>query len=818
MVSFIFALAAVFINITPSKPGPSSRPDDIDPDDPPQVPTTPGTSTSSAPASGSPDRVQDDIDLFSSQLRNARARTKKALVWDFFKMNPNDPDSTLCNVCRTAGEYIKMKVGRGKTKNCSGNTSNMRRHMKTNHGRIWAEAERVREEKAAKVVEAQQEAARNTFFGSLGKKRKNVIVTPSKPSKFRKASTTSASECDSDVESVTERSSKQNFFGSWINPWHGNVHVAIKKFFVDVTKGIIIDRLPINHVEGYIMKTCLPYWMPKLTAPPSRYIVTKHIIPLLYYSARAVIMKMLNEVAFFSVDTDSWTSPNGHSFVSLVAHLTFPNFNTETVVLEIFPYDESHTAKNLDEQIKIMTESWNIPLHKQHIAVHDNASNITLAMSSYSNYESLGCFIHTNQLIIKDCVWTQPFIKTLVFKTRKFVNHIHKSPLAKTRLEKMQRLEKMKPTMVKKDVLTRWDSTLEMFESMLGMKAAVNRFMDKFCPKNQKRFQLQHWRGMRKIVQLFSKFRAETKLYSKELTKVSEIIPSIHYFLYWFRQIHTTNAIKGVKLALKAATESANERYEAYLKNMNCVAGTFLDPQYRMNAFVVDRNNPALEEHSFENIRDFLIAAMRKYQEQKRKHDRKIEQEDIDRKALEGLATIREEPLDEESNSSSSVHHVDSTLPDHEHKKKVRNNIFKPKLESLNHIKTQKIIKDNDTLKADITNEMIEYIFEMDKETEGVLKPDDNGNVCSFAWWKENAEKLPNLSVLATKFLSAPGASIASERLFSVSGQIISDLRHRLSVENTEMLTFLTVNLPKIEQCGELPVDISKLNYREEKN
>ena len=49
-------------------------------------------------------------------------------------------------------------------------------------------------------------------------------------------------------------------------------------------------------------------------------------------------------------------------------------------------------------------------------------------------------------------------------------------------------------------------------------------------------------------------------------------------------------------------------------------------------------------------------------------------------------------------------------------------------------------------------------------------------------------------------------------------GQIISDLRHRLSVENTEMLTFLTVNLPKIEQVMELPVDISELNYREEQN
>ena len=478
------------MNITPPKPGPSSRPDDVDPDDPQQVPTT-------------PPRVQDDVDVFSLQLRNARARTKKSLVWEFFKMNPNDPDSTLCNLCIAAGEYDDMKVGRGKTANCSGNTSNMIRHMRNHHGRIWDEAERVRKEKAARELKAQQEAARNTFFGSLGgKKRKNVTPSKPNPSKIRKVSTTSASECDSDVESGSEKSSKQHFFDSWRNPWQGNPNLTRKKYYVDITKGIIIDRLPINHVEGYMMKTCMPYWTPKVKAPPSRYVVTKHIIPLLYYSAKAVIMNMLNEVAFFSVDTDSWSSPNGHSFVSLVAHCTFPNFNTETVVLEIFPYDESHTAKNLDGLIKIMTERWNIPLHKQHIAVHDNAANITLAMSSYSNYESLGCFIHTNQLIINDCVWEQPFIKTLVLKTRKFVNHIHKSPQAQRRLENMQKLFNIKPTMVKKDVVTRWDSTLEMFESMIAMKPAVNSYMDQFCPKNQKRFQLQHWRGMTKIVLL----------------------------------------------------------------------------------------------------------------------------------------------------------------------------------------------------------------------------------------------------------------------------------------------------------------------------
>ena len=83
-----------------------------------------------------------------------------------------------------------------------------------------------------------------------------------------------------------------------------------------------------------------------------------------------------------------------------------------------------------------------------------------------------------------------------------------------------------------------------------------------------------------------------------------------------------------------------------------------------------------------------------------------------------------------------------------------------------------------------------------------------------FDWWDANSHLYPQLAIMARIFLSPPGASIASERLFSCSGMIMNDLRHNLSTSNMEQLTFLAANLKLVEARGPLKIDHHVLDFK----
>lgn len=62
-------------------------------------------------------------------------------------------------------------------------------------------------------------------------------------------------------------------------------------------------------------------------------------------------------------------------------------------------------------------------------------------------------------------------------------------------------------------------------------------------------------------------------------------------------------------------------------------------------------------------------------------------------------------------------------------------------------------------------------------------------------YWRGKAMQYKRLSSLAKKYLSAPPATVFSERLFSTSGIICDRKRNRLDPQRVKMLVFLNKNL-----------------------
>ena len=65
----------------------------------------------------------------------------------------------------------------------------------------------------------------------------------------------------------------------------------------------------------------------------------------------------------------------------------------------------------------------------------------------------------------------------------------------------------------------------------------------------------------------------------------------------------------------------------------------------------------------------------------------------------------------------------------------------------------------------------------------------------SLDWWRANEIFFPLLGNLAKKYLSVPGTSVPSERVFSTAGDIVSGQRACLKAKHVDRLIFLKKNL-----------------------
>ena len=60
---------------------------------------------------------------------------------------------------------------------------------------------------------------------------------------------------------------------------------------------------------------------------------------------------------------------------------------------------------------------------------------------------------------------------------------------------------------------------------------------------------------------------------------------------------------------------------------------------------------------------------------------------------------------------------------------------------------------------------------------------------------KDREHTWPILALMSTKYLCAPPSTVASERLFSTAGNILTETRNRLSADKLEKLLFFNKNL-----------------------
>ena len=88
------------------------------------------------------------------------------------------------------------------------------------------------------------------------------------------------------------------------------------------------------------------------------------------------------------------------------------------------------------------------------------------------------------------------------------------------------------------------------------------------------------------------------------------------------------------------------------------------------------------------------------------------------------------------------------------------------------------------SLKSNIEHELVTY------------KSEDSMPLNSdpLLWWRNHESKYPLLATLAKKYLCIPATSVASERVFSTAGDLVTAQRSCLSCDQIDRLVFLKKN------------------------
>ena len=80
-------------------------------------------------------------------------------------------------------------------------------------------------------------------------------------------------------------------------------------------------------------------------------------------------------------------------------------------------------------------------------------------------------------------------------------------------------------------------------------------------------------------------------------------------------------------------------------------------------------------------------------------------------------------------------------------------------------------------------------------ETDQYLKKNNvPRSVFVLDWWKGKDQQYRKLSILANNYLAIPATSVASERVFSKTGELVSAKRSRLKPKHVDMMLLLNKN------------------------
>ncbi|KAM8960467.1 zinc finger BED domain-containing protein 4-like [Pelodytes ibericus] len=553
---------------------------------------------------------------------------------------------------------------------------------------------------------------------------------------------------------------------------------------------IAVGGASFNMIDGEPFKQLMAAVSPQYHLP-SRYTFSRRIIPSLYQSCVGVVKEELSKAAGQSVHftTDLWSAPSGqHAFLSLTAHWWQPGVAHEATtslapgssrmvgsasvdqqgyrsfLLHAEVMDENHTSENILHAIKRMVSHWvgaeagtNVEVG---FVVTDGAANMLKALRD-GHIVGVRCAAHILHLVVKSSIPDgNNRIARVIDHCRRIAGHFHRSVNASHLLRQEQEKAGLPIHCLRQDVVTRWNSTLEMLERILEQQRAIHslssdQFIGIASPLGR-----EDWTVISQTVAVLKPFRDATEHLSMSTASLGQVIPLFSHLgskmdaFLENREVFQGGLHSDVAALVRKLKENLKLRLRDQMDNYpELMLACMCDPRIK--------GKLALKYNILTICRDNLIQRVLDWQHKSGMLSGGELQHDIDMSA----------PHSSSAGSDTSTRTQLSGAA----------SFWEEALENL--------VGPTETPKESTASEMVKLYL-----CEPPLPP----NVDPLSFWDQKKIVWPALSVVAQKLLSCPATSVQSERVFSITGNILNPQRSRMSPHLMEQMAFLKFNLPKL--------------------
>ncbi|XP_023662393.2 zinc finger BED domain-containing protein 4-like [Paramormyrops kingsleyae] len=435
-------------------------------------------------------------------------------VWNYFKVNEDDKTKADCKLC-------SAKLSRGGSKGSAFNTSNLIKHLKSQHDNEYKEFTHA------------SKSTQPTLQQTLVRREKM----------------------------------------SRDNPRAVKITQAIIEY-------IALSDQPLSEVENVGFLRLLHVLEPRYDVPSRRY-MTDTELPKLHDSVKKHIHSLLQASSAFSFTTDIWTSSvSPVSLISLTSQWIDESFTPQRAILHAKQFRGSHTSQAIAHVFEEMLQTWGIPKTSVHVVLRDNAKNMIKAMND-AGLPSLPCVAHTLQLAVHEGLLAQRSIADAIAVGRKIVGHFKHSALAYSRLEDIQGQLNQPIKRLQQDVQTHWNSTYYMLQSLIEQKRVLGVYVSEHELPDY--LTAHQWALMEKTVAILAPFEELTKKVSSYDALASDVIPAVTVLVRLLnRETDEDHGVKTMKATLLAAVK---KRFSDVETNPLYFISTILDPRYKDRFF-----------------------------------------------------------------------------------------------------------------------------------------------------------------------------------------------------------------------------------------